>query len=92
MVPAAQANAGLLAEAQTRWEGRVVARTSMHDLLFTVPGQAYPFRSSVRVHWEEDVYEFTLVAGGGLVTADRCFQANALAVLDAFLLQLDTEP
>ena len=43
MVPAAQAAGRLLASARAHWEGRVVPRTSMHDLLFTVPGYPYPF-------------------------------------------------
>jgi hypothetical protein len=48
-VPAAQANAITLAQARARWQHAVIARTSMHDLWFTLPGDDYPFASSVRV-------------------------------------------
>lgn len=50
-VPVALSNAAVLAQARGRWQHMVVARTSMHDLLFTLPGEDYPFRSSVRVRW-----------------------------------------
>lgn len=50
-VPAAQANAILLVRARGRWSQTVIARTSMHDLLFTLPGDTHPSDSSVRVHW-----------------------------------------
>ncbi len=50
-VPVAVSNAAVLAQARGRWQHMVVARTSMHDLLFTLPGEDYPFRSSVRVRW-----------------------------------------
>jgi len=52
-VPAAMAGGRLLAGAENRWERRVVARTSMHDLLFTLPGEPYPFAHEVRVFWDE---------------------------------------
>jgi hypothetical protein len=89
MVPEAQANAWLLDEARDHWVSTVIARTSMHSLLFTIPGDAYPFDRTVRVSWSADVYEFQLQERGKpVVTADRCFAANALVVLDAFLYQL----
>ncbi len=89
-LPAASANALLLADARNRWEGQVVARTSMHDLLFTVPGESYPFPTSVRVHWDDGVFEFQLLGHQStlLVTADRCTDSKSLAVLDSFLMQL----
>jgi len=88
-VPAAQATASLLERAEARWLGRVVARTSMHDLLFTLPGDVHPFTESVRVAWDEHGYEFHLfVEHGKVKAADRCSEANAEAVLDAFLMQL----
>jgi hypothetical protein len=48
-VPAALMNAVVLCRTRERWEQAVIARTSMHDLWFTLPGDAYPFTSSVRV-------------------------------------------
>jgi hypothetical protein len=50
-VPAALANATTLLAAMSRWGQHLVARTSMHDLLFTLPGDDYPFSSQVRVKW-----------------------------------------
>jgi hypothetical protein len=87
-VPAALAAGTLLAEAKPRWLGRVVPRTSMHDLLFTVPGYPYPFEDSVRVAWADGVFTFSLVEGGAVRTADHCHSENAPSVLDAFLAQL----
>ena len=60
----------------------------MHSLLFTIPGQPYPFDQSVLVSWTDDVFEFQLVGGGVVQAADRCHEATAPAVLDAFLAQL----
>lgn len=87
-VPHARATAALLEQARDRWRGRVVPRTSMHSLLFTIPGQPYPFDQSVLVSWTDDVFEFQLVGGGVVQAADRCHEATAPAVLDAFLAQL----
>jgi hypothetical protein len=89
-IPAAAANASLLRVAHPRWRPIVMARTSMFDLLFTRPGDAYPFETTVRVSWDAEVFEFRLHdrAGFRLVTADRCHAANAPRVLDAFLFQL----
>ena len=82
-VPAAQANAELLASVGATWNGRVVPRTSMHDLLFTRPGDDYPFEEQVRVAWADGVFTFTLQAEDGkLVTADRARTANAGPVRD----------
>lgn len=92
-VPAAEANAGLLEDASATWAGRVIARTSMHDLLFTRPGDGYPFQEQVRVAWADEVFTFTLqVEQGMVVSADRARAAKAGSVLDAFLLQLIGEP
>ncbi|MFN8017274.1 MAG: hypothetical protein U0P45_04030 [Acidimicrobiales bacterium] len=92
-VPAAQANAELLERAEATWSSRVEAHTSMHDLLFTRPGDGYPFQEQVRVAWVDEVFTFTLQAERGkTVTADRARAANAGSVLDAFLVQLVGEP
>jgi hypothetical protein len=87
-VPAAQAIAKLLDATEPRWGGILIARGSMHDALFTVPGELFPAPQTVRVSWADGVFEFKLVRDGCLVTADRCFEANSIPVLEAFLTQL----
>ncbi len=87
-VPAARAAGALLGEAKERWEGRVVPRTSMHDLLFTVPGYLFPFEEFVRASWADHVFTVSLMEGPVVRTADRCRLENAAAVLDAHLAQL----
>jgi hypothetical protein len=89
--PAARANAWLLEQARARWDGHVVPRPAMCDLLFTVAGDEPPFRTTVRVQWADGTFELWLVDDGFLVTADRCEETMAPAVLDAFLLQLTGE-
>jgi hypothetical protein len=76
-VRASVSNAGLLQQAKGRWDGKVVARTSMHDLLFTLPNKAYPWHTTVEVSYAEGVFEFQLVRGLLLVTADRATEENA---------------
>lgn len=90
-VPAAQANAGLAELAQSQWEGKVVCRTSMHDLWFTLPGDSFPWQADVRVSWTDEVFEFRLTRNGRLITADRCGEEATGAVLDSFLHQLVAE-
>jgi hypothetical protein len=87
-VPAAQAVAGLLDAVRAGWVGQVVLRTSMHDLLFTVPGDEYPFAQDVRVSWGDGLFTMTLAERGVVRTADRCRDGLAATVLDAFLRQL----
>lgn len=87
-IPGAQANADLLGGAEAAWSGRVVPRTSMCDLLFTLPGDPYPFAADLRVTWENDVFELRFFRGGLLVSVDRCRAQNAPSVLGAFLRQL----
>jgi hypothetical protein len=89
--PAARANAWLLEQARTRWEGHAAASTAAHDLLFTAPGDEPPFRTTVRVRWAGGDFELWLVDDGFLVTADRTDETAAPALLDAFLLQLTGE-
>jgi hypothetical protein len=60
----------------------------MHDLLFTLPDDRYPWHKDLRVTAIDDAYEFKLSRDGHLITADKATAPNALAVLDAFLLQL----
>jgi hypothetical protein len=89
-VPAAPALVTLLERARSQWGRRVAARTSMHDLLFTHPGDRYPFDECVRVAWRDGVYEFGLWSQrpSVLVAADRCFERSADDVLTSFLTQL----
>jgi hypothetical protein len=87
-VPSHQVIANLLDAAQPRWGRILVARGSMHDALFALPGEIYPFPQSVRASWADGVFEFQLLRDELLVTADRCFEAKSLLVLEAFLAQL----
>ena len=88
-LPGAIATADLLERARPAWERKVVARTSMHDLLFTLPEDEFPWHATVRVgKTSEDAFEFQLVRDGHLITADRAADDTAPAVLDAFLMQL----
>jgi hypothetical protein len=81
--------AGLLATADPRWRHRVLPRTSMLDLLFTAVGDEYPFDGTVRVSAVDELVTFQLANRGGLtVTATRCREPRAAAVLESFLLQL----
>jgi hypothetical protein len=90
--PAARAAAWLLEQAEARWAGHVVPVLGTHDLLFTLPGDGPPPPTTVRVRWADGRFELWLVDDGFLVTADRCDETAAPAVLDAFLLQLTGEP
>jgi hypothetical protein len=92
--------AALLDASKTRWEPRVSAS---RRLLMHPPGMGVGFRDielsqqrkapEVFVSWTEGVYEMRLNSEAGLlVTADRCREENAEAVLDAFLLQLVGDP
>jgi hypothetical protein len=91
-VPAALANAELLAHAGARWRGQVVPRTSMHELLFTRPGDGYPFPRAVRVAVEDDGFEFRLIVDAGgraeAVATKRVMPVAAESTLDEFLTRL----
>lgn len=88
-VAGAVANGRLLRAMDSDWHTRVVARTSMHDLLFTPPADLrYPFGRSVRVSWSNDVYTMELRNEVDVVTGDKCFEPNAPAVLSSLLAQL----
>lgn len=67
-----------------------VAVTTSRTALFTRRGDVYPFPVFVRVSATDDVFEFQLRQQNLLVTADRATRRNALSVLNAFLMQLDT--
>ena len=91
-LPEATANADLLEIAGQKWAGLVVPRTSMASLLFTRLDDPFPFPVEVRVRWSQGTFEFRLERGVLLVTADRCRQPNAPAVLDSFLMQVASLP
>jgi len=87
-VPAAQANALTLAQARARWQHAVIARTSMHDLLFTLPGADYPFTSSVQVQWASGVSVILHRRDTRLTEESRCEPEQVDTRLDTFLEQL----
>jgi hypothetical protein len=91
-VEAAKRVADLVESRSEVWRDRAVLRSSMHDALFTLPGDDYPFDVSVKVSWDDEVYEFRLDRKGLLVTADRCMTPRSGDVLDAFLMQLVGDP
>jgi hypothetical protein len=88
---AAEHKADLLDTVASGWSERLVSRTSMHDLLFTLRGDGYPFSRSVRMSWATDTFEFTLYRRDQLVTADRSHSGKAPDVLATFLEQLVSE-
>jgi hypothetical protein len=90
-VPAAQANVATLARARARWQFAVIARTSMHDLLFTLPGDGYPFAASVRVRWDNGDSTVLRWQGDQLVEETTAGADDIDALLDAFLERL-TQP
>ncbi len=87
-VPGAVANGRLLETLPPEWRTRVIARTSMHDLLFTHPADDFPFPRRVRVAWRDDAYTLELLNEVGVVTGDRCHEPNAPVVLASLLAQL----
>jgi hypothetical protein len=87
-VPAAQANAIILAQARARWQHAVIARTSMHDLLFTLPGDDYPFTSSVRVQSADGGHVVLRWDNDHLVEENAADVDHIDAMLDEFLERL----
>lgn len=87
-VPAAQANAVTLARARARWQHAVIVRTSMHDLLFTLPDDDYPFTSSVRVHSENGRHILLRSENDLLVEENTARSDTVDALLDALLERL----
>jgi hypothetical protein len=65
----------------------------MHDLLFTRPGDRFPFDHLVRVSFDPDseTFSFTRRSPEGVVAEDTARVDSASAVLDAFLAQLSAE-
>lgn len=85
----AQANAVVILQARGRWHDAVVARTSLVNLLFTLPGDAgYPFRQTVSVQ-AVDAGGFRLRWDGERSYEERTADvAHVDALLDAFLERL----
>lgn len=80
--------AAMLSEAESEWGTRVVARQSHNNLLFTLPGDPYPFKATSEVWYEAGTFTFNLRVRSTLITADKCFEPSALRVLETFLYQL----
>ncbi len=87
-VAPALAAALVLTEARARWEERVVVATAGNDLLFSRPGDAYPFPLDVRIGLAGTVYSVRLVAQTAVVEATEARPANVDAVLDTYLRRL----
>jgi hypothetical protein len=75
--------------ARSRWHGAVVARTSVHDLLFTLPGDdGYPFAQSVAVT-ARDGGAFEVSWDGGRLQEKRLTDVEHVdGLLDLFLERL----
>ncbi|VXB43963.1 conserved hypothetical protein [Aeromicrobium sp. 9AM] len=86
-VPAALSNATTLVTAQRRWRNHVVARTSMHDLLFTRPDEEYPFTASVRVRADSSTWAVETISDEQQ-ERQECTIGNIDRVLDVALGRL----
>jgi len=84
--------ADLVEAVRERWEAAVMPAPAWHNTrveFCRVDERPRPHRAKVVVLWQHGVFEFQLLeAKGLLVSADRSFAANALAVLHAFLFQV----
>jgi len=99
-LPDPVATADLAERARPKWETKVAAHTQLDTLVFTLPEDEHPWHVFVRVGrvgalaWNRvppddgDAFEFQLVRGLHVITADRATDETAPAVLDAFLMQL----
>lgn len=83
-VPAALSNATTLLAARHRWGQHIHCRTSMHDLLFTVPGDEFPFTASVVVHVDGSRHVVRRTAGGDVHEVE-CTAADIDRVVDETL-------
>ena len=50
-VPEALKSLAVLLSAHQKWHNAVEVRTSMHDLIFHMPGEPHPFERAVTVRW-----------------------------------------
>jgi hypothetical protein len=85
--------ADLVEAVRERWEAAVMPAPTWHNnrVEFCRADQRrQPHRAKVVVMWQDGVFEFQLLDAkwGRLVSADRSFAPNALAVLRAFLYQV----
>lgn len=83
-VPAALSNATTLVAARARWGQHVHCRTSMHDLVFTVPGDKFPFTASVVVHVDGSRHVVRRTVGGHAHEVE-CTAADIDRVVDEAL-------
>ncbi|MCA4753700.1 hypothetical protein [Mycolicibacterium fortuitum] len=83
-VPAALSNATTLVAARARWGQHVHCRTSMHDLLFTVPEDEFPFTASVVVHVDGSRHVVRRMVGGAVHEVE-CTAAEIDRVVDGAL-------
>ena len=84
----ARHSADLLDAVKDRWMASVMARTSMFDVFFTLPGAALPGDDEVRASWVVDSFEIGRMRSSALVSMDRCNEHDAPGILDAALAQL----
>jgi hypothetical protein len=87
----AQASAGLLIGARQRWQHTLVARTAGNDLLFTRPGDAFPFDQSVQVSWREGTCHITLHDHDSVIADEHRDHSRVDRALDTFLSRLAGE-
>lgn len=85
--------ADLLEAARDGWGAAVMPAPTWHNTRVEFCGldeRGQRHRAKVVVLWQDGVFEFQLLDAkwGRLVSADRSFAANALAVLYAFLYQV----
>jgi hypothetical protein len=83
-VPAALSNATTLVAVRHRWGQHIHCRTSMHDLLFTVPGEEFPFTRSVVVHVDRSRH-FVRRTGGDALDGIECTTAEIDRIMDEAL-------
>ncbi len=91
-VAASLAAAGVLTAARSRFEGSVVAHTAGNDLLFTRPGDEFPFPLDVRVSLTGKVYDVRITTPEGLVDRSEATPADVDAAVAAYLDHLVGEP
>jgi hypothetical protein len=84
--------ADLLEAVRETWDAAVMPAPAWHNTRLEfcrADERGQRRRAKVVVLWQDGVFEFQLLeARGLLVSADRSFAANALAVLHAFLYQV----
>ena len=91
-VPIAAPTAVLLKRAETKWRDKVIPRSSMADVFFTLPDERFPWRNIVRVSRNSPTrFEIQLSLEEVPIRIDRATEADAPAMLDAFLTELTAD-